>query len=168
MTQLPLALLSGVIGAAVALWTSERRITLANVTAERAQWRARMRSMADSLLCEGGTAERRRAALGIQLSTNPFDRLDREIVEIAWRIARADGPSAGVGTDGERLALRLQLLLKHDWERAKREASWVGAAGAAARRLTGRSRRVGSPDYRRFLGWRDRHVLEIEERLPPP
>jgi hypothetical protein len=173
MSDALLALAAAVAGALVALWTSERHHRLTNVTAERAAWRARVRELAADLIAgsdedtgeAGLTVRRRRAAVVLQLSTNPFDPLDREIVELAGRIASANDPDL---TETRLLALRLQLLLKHDWERAKAEASWSGTLSSLARRMTGRSERPRRPDYARFIDWRMRNPRDMDDRLPPP
>ncbi len=172
MSDALLALAAAVAGALVALWTSERHHRLTNVTAERAAWRARVRELAADLIAgtepgadeTGFAVRRRRAAVVLQLSTNPFDPLDREVVDLAGRIASANDPDR---TETRLLALRLQLLLKHDWERAKAEASWSGTLLSLARRMTGRNEQPRRPDYSRFVDWCTRHPHEIDNRLPP-
>lgn len=165
MTDVFLALVSASVGAVVALWTSERQLRLANVTAERAVWRERIRGLAGDLATSADDGDARlRAAVGIQLSTNPFDELDREIVELAMRIAKAQKPD---DEDLSRVMLRLQLLLKHDWERAKLEAGWGGAIAAWSRKLLGRGPSPARPDFARSVAWRERHALDLDLRLPP-
>lgn len=171
MSDALLAFLAALAGAAGALWTSERNHRLENVTAERAAWRARIRLLAVDLLAgpdKAGDADapqaRKRAAAAIRLSTNPFDPLDREIVEIADRISAATSPDS---SDLGLLALRLQLLLKHDWERAKTEASWTRTVLSAVRRLLRLPDRPKRPGYAAFVDWRERHPIASDVRLPP-
>lgn len=172
MSDALLAFLAAVAGAAAALWTAERNHRLANVTAERAAWRVRMRDLGTDLIvgpeengAAGPSVSRRRAAAAIRLSTNPFDPLDREIVDLADRVATADEPDP---TDVRVLALRLQLLLKHDWERAKAEVSWAGALLSSVRRVLGLGDRPATPNYRAFVDWRQRNGIPLDMRLPPP
>ena len=118
-------LVSSAIAAWAAWHASERHALTANVIGERAKWRDRLRSLAEELqkaVSTSDAAEIRRLRLAFRLSLNPWDDRDRELVALMGLLM----DRAGDGELFEQIAVRLELLLKHDWERAKAEASWRG------------------------------------------
>lgn len=160
------AVLSAIIAALVTWRGVERQVRIRNVTEERAKWRERVRALAMDLSAgaQDDDVGRRRARMGLRLSLNPYDRLDREIVALLERL----GTSASADElELRRLAPRLQLLLKHDWERAKREATWFAPAVDLWRRLRGRPLLPARPDYEAFRRWRTRNPLDQDDALPP-
>lgn len=140
-------LLSALIGAIVAWHLSERQALVANVTLERAKWRERIRSLAcelQSAVARGDEGDLGRLRMAFRLSLNPWDAQDREIVALLSLLI-ADRDRVG---DLEAVAIRLELLLKHDWERAKAEASWFAFRSRSGPR--GRKSRAGADDLSRF------------------
>jgi hypothetical protein len=105
-----------------------------NVTQERAKWRSAIRALADALIKaarEGDTKEAERHCAQLALNVNPFDAEDKALVEIAKKLS--ESPTL----DGHLVEFtdRIALLLKHDWERAKREAHPWFLRGGDPRRV---------------------------------
>jgi hypothetical protein len=106
----------------VALLSSERRIAAENVIQERMKWRDKVRELTSEV--RKASVEPDRAKLAelraqFSLHLNPHDRRDQQILALV-----APDNASRV----EELTQRVALLLKHDWERAKYEASlyrWV-------------------------------------------
>lgn len=129
MTELLPTLMPVLISSAIAAWVawhaSERNVLMANVTQERAKWRERIRRLAEELqtaVSQGDVIALRRLRVAFRLSLNPWDDRDREIVALLSLLMDDDQRDLLL----ERIVIRLELLLKHDWERAKAEASWRG------------------------------------------
>jgi hypothetical protein len=111
--------IAALVAALVALVTTERRLAAENVTQERTKWRDKVRCLADDVYkaflvgeSDANVYQRLRAQLTLRL--NPHDKLDQQILELI----RVDGAGSA-----DEFIQRVALLLKHDWERAKREAS---------------------------------------------
>jgi hypothetical protein len=113
---------AGLVAALVSLRTSERNIQVTNVTQERAKWRKSIREFADEILKAGEDkdgAKLKFLCAQLSLNLNPFDPEDKGIVEAASKLAAADISESTIAEFVDRVA----LLLKHDWDRAKHEAS---------------------------------------------
>lgn len=118
-------LVSSAIAAWAAWHASERNALTANVIQERAKWRDRLRSLADELqsaVSVSDVSEIKRLRVAFRLSLNPWDDRDREVVALLGLLVDRSQDDELF----ERITVRLELLLKHDWERAKTEASWRG------------------------------------------
>lgn len=146
MTELLPTLMPVLISSAIAAWVawhaSERNVLMANVTQERAKWRERIRRLAEELqtaVSQGDVIALRRLRVAFRLSLNPWDGRDREIVALLALLADDDGRDLLL----ERIVIRLELLLKHDWERAKAEASWRGLGHNATPRRRPAAPRAG-------------------------
>lgn len=165
LSSVLIGILAAVITGFVAWHLGERQVRIRNVTEERAKWRDRLRALAADLAAvpEDKPLERRKAAMGLRLLLNPYDELDRELVAILNRMEK-DGLSP---TDLQQFSLRLQLLLKHDWERAKREASWAGAPIDRARRLLRLKTKPARPNFNALRAWRSRNAINPYGDLPP-
>lgn len=127
MTELLLTLTPVLVSSAIAAWVawhaSERNVLMANVTQERAKWRERIRRLAEELqvaVSQEDVPAIRRLRVAFRLSLNPWDGRDREITALLTLLVDQEGRELIF----ERVVTRLELLLKHDWERAKSEASW--------------------------------------------
>jgi hypothetical protein len=108
------------LGSLVSLLTTERRIAIENVTQERAKWREEIRENAETASAAirlNDTAKRQVMRSKFALLLNPHDREDVGILEAL--VATTPDAEAQVRAFTDRVS----LLLKHDWERAKREAS---------------------------------------------
>ena len=118
-TVLGSGLLAAVVAGLVAYYTNERRISVENITKERTKWRDGIRSKAsefESAFREGNIDRLRDLRAAFRLVLNPEDHEDEAILEVIDKLL------AGEDTDTVELQDRLSLLLKYDWERAKREA----------------------------------------------
>jgi hypothetical protein len=112
---------AAIVASLFSVLTSERRIAAENVTEERNVWRGKIREVSvkvsrtlthQDVNNGGDTLDDLRAEFS--LLVNPHEIMDQQILAL---IAQN-----GVG-GAEEFVQRVTLLLKHDWERAKREAS---------------------------------------------
>jgi hypothetical protein len=124
MNWIAIVLASGVVAAIVsgivAVLTSERRLAAENVIQERKNWREQVRDLAakvyEAILSgesDANNFRKLRAKLALRL--NPHDPDDQEILAL---VAPSDD-----ATRADEFNQRVGLLLKHDWERAKRDAN---------------------------------------------
>lgn len=112
-----------VVSAAVAGYVSLRshreKIAIENVTQERTKWRDKIRKRA--VLIHEAIIDNRERPLNklraeFALLLNPYDDCDNEILDI---ISLSSSPN----TQARKFIDRVSRLLKHDWERAKLEAT---------------------------------------------
>lgn len=110
------ALVSGL----VILWNSERKLVIENITKERTKWREKIREI--NLKISQAHQKKnfddiKSSGAELRLLLNPMDNIDRDIlIEIPLLIKQNSSQQ-----DIERFSIKLSLLLKHDWERAKYE-----------------------------------------------
>jgi hypothetical protein len=148
------SVVGAVVGGFVALRTNERNIQIENITKERAKWRDKIRrdatsACAPTAIKEGVELEKLRMAFSLNL--NPLDVEDNGILKCLDRFSNEYSKNEAL----KEFTLRLSLLLKHDWERAKYEAkSWIYHA---TRQAPIRTR------YDDFVLKKDFHM-----KLPPP
>ena len=122
-TILTSSVIAAIVAAAVALWTTQKRISIENITQDRRAWREKVRDKAlavhDALITrEEKSLNRLRAEFRVIL--NPEDDDDKDIV------ACIKVPGEGQELElAEEFSQRISLLLKHDWERVKLEAGPV-------------------------------------------
>jgi hypothetical protein len=117
MTLLTSAVIAAIVSGLVALLTSERRIAAENVIQERMKWRNKVRELTSEVrrtFIGDDTARLTELSAQLSLHLNPHDSGDQQILAL---IARENAGRV------EELTQRVALLLKHDWERAKYEAS---------------------------------------------
>jgi hypothetical protein len=153
LSALTPVLVSAAIAAWVAWHAAERNALLANVTQERAKWRDRIRRLAEELQGAASKGDRdliRRLRVALRLSLNPWDDRDREIVALLGLLA-ADPTDEAIL---ERIVVRLELLLKHDWERGKAEASWRGGGRKETPGFRAQSPRAGVQSLARLRAQR--------------
>lgn len=115
------SVVAGLVGALIALRNSERKIQVENVTGERAKWRAAMRELAADLAASAQAQNQQKVVLlsgQLELNLNPFDEEDKALVTSARNLASGEKLDEHTREFWGRMA----LLLKHDWDRAKREA----------------------------------------------
>jgi hypothetical protein len=113
------SVIAALVGAFVALRSSERRIAIENITQERAKWREKIRCSAAEVaaaLTAQDAAGLAKAKLALSLLLNPTDPDDRAIINVV------SGDDLGA-TRAEEFHIHVSLLLKHDWERAKKEST---------------------------------------------
>lgn len=144
------SLIGALIGAAVSLRTSARNIKIDNITKERAKWRDRVRKK--SLRVHEEAVNRDAPALNelhlqFTLILNPCDEKDRAILASIRQLR--DTPDEPHLTE---FAVRVALLLKHDWERAKWEAedNWLKSLDPDGERKPEPSRMTYEEYLRKF------------------
>ena len=114
------SVIAALVSAVVAIWTTQRRISIENITTERQKWRTKIREIAlsihDALIKrDEELINRLRAELRGLL--NPEDEEDNAILTCVYLPEKEEELARA-----EEFAQRIALLLKHDWERAKLEA----------------------------------------------
>lgn len=111
-----------VITAFVTWHIASKRFLVENVTEERRKWREKVRETAlrvhDAIISDD-KAKIRRLRNEFRTRLNPADPDDKEIIKC---ICSHDDTEENRLDRAEKFARRIALLLKHDWERAKREA----------------------------------------------
>jgi len=124
MVDLGTVLTSGVVAALisglVSLRNSERKFIMENITQERTKWREKIREknlQIHEAHQSKKSGEIEAAGAELRLLLNPMDLLDRDILAEITTLKNSDSTPQ----DMERFSIKLSLLLKHDWERAKQE-----------------------------------------------
>jgi hypothetical protein len=123
-------------GGLVSRRNSERTIQIENITQERAKWRDKLRELAHEVQ-QAATEEEKPAKLeglflDFSLNLNPFDEEDEAILNVIRELSRLKPENREQCC--QEFFDRLALLLKYDWERAKREAKpWSFLRAAPAR-----------------------------------
>ncbi|MBI4190945.1 MAG: hypothetical protein HY525_10460 [Betaproteobacteria bacterium] len=128
------SVVAGLVAALVTLRTSERGIKIENITKERAKWREKVREKALEVHKAAQSGKKDRLLelyLEFSLILNPIDGEDHAILTVLETIST--NPSSEEKL--KEFVVRLALLLKHDWERAKLEAEpvWWRACRKASR-----------------------------------
>lgn len=116
-------LISAFVAALVAVLTTERNIQMKNVTQERAKWRAKMKAKAVEVhqsALTNNVEKLDELRLEFSLNLNPLDKEDNAILKVIDKLKESANTEQNLWEFSERLS----LLLKHDWERAKYEASF--------------------------------------------
>lgn len=115
-------MLSGAIGAYATLRVATRTIEAENITKERAKWRNKIRRLARQLhqaATDRNSKQISEIQLQLRLNLNPDDDEDLAILRLVRRLR---APDADVDRTLSEFSDRVSLLLKHDWERAKKDA----------------------------------------------
>jgi hypothetical protein len=139
------AVIGAVFSALFSLLNSERQIAAQNVIQERKDWRDKIRLLAskihEALVSEAQATKLNALRARLSLLINPHDPMDAEILQII---------APGNGARADEFTQRIALLLKHDWERAKYEASfWRWLRQRTPKRVAYKDYRPGVPhDYR--------------------
>jgi len=138
------ALVSTVTATTVSGWVSlrnsARMVQAQYITGERAKWRDRVRSAALEVHKAVSARDFNRVAeltLELRLLLNPKDPMDAEILDVVGNLQNCQTAQSLPSEFGERIA----LLLKHDWDRAKREAQ------PFFRRFSRASERISYEDF---------------------
>lgn len=120
-TLLASAVIAAIVSAAFSVLTSERSIAAENVIRERKAWRDRIRELSIQIfqaIQSADVEENQNSRLVLRakfgLLVNPHERMDQEILNLVV---------SDTTHQAEEFIQRVELLLKHDWERAKYEAS---------------------------------------------
>jgi len=120
-TILSSGVLAGLVAGLVTIRTSERKIAIENITQQRQLWREKIRDIAQRINSSYQLNQQKELIalyVEIQLLLNPEDINDNSILDTLWEIISSE--------EKDHLNIifseKLSLLLKHDWERAKKEA----------------------------------------------
>jgi hypothetical protein len=115
------AVIAALVSALVSVLTSERRIAAENIIQERTKWREKIRKLSDvyhTLILvkeeDGRDTKFRELKATFSLRINPHETEDQSLLQLI---------SGNNADKADEFTTRVALLLKHDWERAKREAS---------------------------------------------
>jgi hypothetical protein len=119
-TLLTSSVIAAIVAAAVAVWTTQKRISIENITQDRRAWREKIREKAlmvhDALIARDEQVLNR-LRFEFRALLNPRDPDDNEIISCI------KPPNEGKEFEhADEFAERVSLLLKHDWERVKLEA----------------------------------------------
>lgn len=120
-TVLSSGVVAGLVAGLVTVRTVERKIAIENITQQRQHWRENVRSKCKEVVSaysEGNASRLTELYSEFQLMLNPEDVNDVSILDTLWEM-QGDEKSLGLAVE---LSEKISLLLKHDWERAKREA----------------------------------------------
>ena len=119
------AVVSALVSGFVSLRASERKIQIENITQERAKWREKIRFNAQKVhqsasitAVDGGKTPLTELRLVFELLLNPTDPEDVAILRCIEGLSDCTEPAKRLPEFSKRVA----YLLKHDWERAKKEA----------------------------------------------
>lgn len=118
ITILGSSLVSSIIAFLSTQLTSNKSYQVKYITEERQNWRKNIKEKIAEFcsLEQNKDSERRKIKTFMVLSLNPLDEEDNKIIDCMERYL-ADKKEA----DLKELEKRVALLLKHDWERAKKE-----------------------------------------------
>jgi len=121
-TVLSSAVVAGLVAGLVTLRTTERKIAITNITQQRKIWRDKVRDKALEAIKayeDNNNSRIREIYVEFQLILNPDDDDDKSILDTIWQMYESEESNSELTVE---LSEKLSLLLKHDWERAKREA----------------------------------------------
>jgi hypothetical protein len=125
-TLLSATVVAAVVSGIVSFIISERNIKIKNVTQERAKWRDKIRELCievfdacrlHDVTCSITRLEALHAEFQVRL--NPLDKNDIEILESIENLK----DKTKIDENLKKFSACVALLLKHDWERAKCEAT---------------------------------------------
>lgn len=115
------SLLAALVSSVISYNSNERKLQIENVTQERAKWRVKVRELAIALhdaKCSNDKYKLGQLVTQFQTNLNPFHDEDKAIIKAIY--------SLSTNTDNDLLfqevVMRLSLLLKYEWEKAKYES----------------------------------------------
>jgi hypothetical protein len=120
-TILSSGLLAGLVAGLITLRTTERKIAIENITQQRQVWREKIREKcieATSAYMAKDFSRLTVLYVEFQVLLNPEDDNDISILDTVWEMSLSNKESDLHIELSEKIA----LLLKHDWERAKKES----------------------------------------------
>jgi hypothetical protein len=119
--------IAGIAGAFLALMgvllTSRWRIAEENILKQRAEWRDKVRSLVAQAVNADTPAEARSVWAELALRMNPIEDLDKDDAELVALARSLEWPENRNDAVRDRLVALAAHILKHDWTRAKWEAS---------------------------------------------
>jgi len=115
-----LTFIAGLITAYVTVWNAERKISIENITKERAKWRDKIRELSvnvNTAMVESDNEKLSILRSQFRLLLNPDDKEDQHIIGLLSLSEKEDNMKKA-----NEFSICLSYLLKHDWERAKIES----------------------------------------------
>ena len=97
--------------------TAQRKLFGEGIMLERTKWRDKVRGYASDLDSVSSETDNNSLWRKLALNLNPSDSEDEKLTKLARKFPRSDD-------DRNELTERFAVLLKHDWDRSKVEASW--------------------------------------------
>lgn len=143
------AVIAALVSGVVSFLTSERALASKNILEERKNWRDEIRKLAAEVQEALISSEANKNKLPelrarLMLHLNPHDAEDQAIIDLL---------AAGDSGRSDEFSRRAALLLKHDWERAKRETNlWLLLFTATPERVKFKDYRPG--DSHTYTRWR--------------
>lgn len=117
------SVVAALVAAFVAIFTTQLKISIENITQERAKWRNKIREKAlevHNAIVGNNEVELGKLKVEFSVILNPSDPEDNLIIELIKT------PVFGQELkQSDEFSKRIALLLKHDWERAKLESSSI-------------------------------------------
>lgn len=116
------SVIAGVVSAFVSVWTSQRKISIENITKERKEWREKIRRKSlevHEAFLSRNSNDLSRLKVEFSLILNPKTK-DNDDIEILECIKLPDEGKELHASD--LFVQKIAFLLKHDWERSKLEA----------------------------------------------
>lgn len=123
-TVLTSGVVAALVSGLVSLRNNERKLVIENITQERTKWREKIREkniQIHEAYQSKESAKIEAAGAELRLLLNPMDPLDRDILTEIPTLKNFESTPQDI----ERFSIKLSLLLKHDWERAKQETKGV-------------------------------------------
>lgn len=123
--SVPVAVVTALITAALTGWRVQKNIKVENITQERKVWRDKIRELAlevHDALESKDLKKLKRLRAAFQPILNSTDSDDLEILEFFDKCESCGYAST---SKQKEFTARISLLLKHDWERVKREVSFL-------------------------------------------
>lgn len=124
--SIEIILTSAVVAALVTGWfnsrISDKAIQVKQITEERTKWRERIRGFLEDIITASKNSDSTELqGLRLRLSSrlNPLDEHDNQILECLKKLREKPDDQDVL----EEFSARITLLLKHDWDRAKWEAT---------------------------------------------
>lgn len=117
------SVVAGVVSAFVSIWSTQRKISIENITKERKEWREKVRVKTlevHNALVGRNDDELKRLKVEFTLILNPTVSSDNDDLSIIKCIKL---PKEGNEINcSDEFSKKVSYLLKHDWERSKLEA----------------------------------------------
>ena len=115
------SVISAIISSVITKINNDRNLKLKYITEERQKWRTQIKDKISTIISGSHKdgKELEKLIVEVQLSLNPNDEEDKKIVKCLKKILTNNNDVQAK----DNLIELIEQLLKHDWERAKGEAS---------------------------------------------
>ena len=118
-------MVSSIITSSFTFKTGERKIEIENITDQRKQWRDKIRELSLQIKSASESSDSNKLEnlyVELKLLLNPTDESDQDILKTLWSLISSEETESNKKEVYFKLVDQMSLLLKHDWERAKKEA----------------------------------------------